>query len=232
MNSSYFSMRARSPRMIRMSWGLKRSEHSGQQMLTRDSEISMRRYWRRQSAQERWWQVMMSGKRSRAWRSRHRGHSNCSDEEPDAEDVDATPSAEWAEVLSCKASGWTHSVLTVPSTAAAACTGLDLRLGSRSGRRRRPKSEWRDRRRFLGVFLTEGRLTEEATEWRSRSEPVLPWCCWCRLIIMPEGAPLVLRPEITTLGEETRDGEREEYGEMDWGLRDRMVGGGGWASVS
>lgn len=49
---------------------------------------------------------------------------------------------------------------------------------------------------------------------------------------MPEGAPLVLRPEITTLGEETRDGEREEYGEMDWDLRDRMVGGGGWASVS
>lgn len=54
MNSSYLSMSARSPRMIQMSCGLKRSEHSGQLMLTRDSEISMRRYWRRQSIQERW----------------------------------------------------------------------------------------------------------------------------------------------------------------------------------
>lgn len=54
MNSSYLSMSARSPRIMRMSCGLKRSEHSGQLMLTRDSEISMRRYWRRQSMQERW----------------------------------------------------------------------------------------------------------------------------------------------------------------------------------
>lgn len=164
MNSSYFSMRARSPRIIRMSWGLKRSEHSGQQMFTRDSEISMRRYCRKQSAQERWWQVMMSGKRSRAWRSRHRGHSSSSDEEPEIDEVDAAPSAAWAEVLSWRVSGWTLSVLTTPSNPAAACTGLDFRLGSRSGRRRRPKSEWRDNRRFLGVFLAEGRLTEEAAE--------------------------------------------------------------------
>lgn len=54
MNSSYLSMSARSPRMMQMSCGLNRSEHSGQLMLTRDSEISMRRYWRRQSMQERW----------------------------------------------------------------------------------------------------------------------------------------------------------------------------------
>lgn len=144
-----------------MSWGLKRSEHSGQQILTRDSEISMRRYCRRQSAQDRWGQVMMSGKRSRAWRSRHSGHSSSSDEESDTDEVDATASA---EVLSWTGSDWTLSVLTMPSTPAPACRGLDLRLGSRSGRRRRLKNEWRDRRRFLGVFLTEGRLTEEAAE--------------------------------------------------------------------
>lgn len=87
-----------------------------------------------------------------------------SDEEPDTDEVDAAASADWAEGFSLKVSGWTFSVLTMPSAAAAACWGLDLRLGSRSGRRRRPKSEWRDRRRFLGVFLTEGRLTEEAAE--------------------------------------------------------------------
>jgi len=173
MNSSYFSMMARSPRIIWMSWGLKRSEHSGQQMLMRDSEISMRRYCRRQSAQERWWQVMMSGKRSREWRRRHRGHSSSSDEEPNSDEVDAAASAQWADVLSWTVSDWTLSVLTMASIPAAACRGLDLRLGSRSGRRRRLKREWRDRRRFLGVFRTEGRLTKEAAEWRSLSEPVL-----------------------------------------------------------
>lgn len=164
MNSSYFSMRARSPRINWMSWGLKRSEHSGQQMFTRDSEISMRRYCRRQSAQERWWQVMMSGKRSRAWRSRHRGHSSSSEEEPDTDEVEAAPSTAWAEVLSWEVSGWTLSVLITRSTGAPACRGLDFRLGSRSGRQRRPKIEWRDRRRLLGGFLAEGRLTEEAAE--------------------------------------------------------------------
>lgn len=164
MNSSYFSMSARSPRINWMSWGLKRSEHSGQQMFTRDSEISMRRYCRRQSAQERWWQVMMSGKRSRAWRSRHRGHSRSSEEEPDTDEVEAAPSTAWAEVLSWEVSGWTLSVLTTLSTGAPACRGLDFRFGSRSGRQRRPKIEWRDRRRLLGGFLTEGRLTEEAAE--------------------------------------------------------------------
>ena len=107
---------------------------------------------------------MMSGKRSRAWRSRHRGHSSSSDEEPDTDEVDTAASVDWAEVLSWKVSAWTFSVLTMPSTPEATCSGLDLRLGSRSGRRRRPKSEWRDRRRFLGVLRTEGRLTEEAAE--------------------------------------------------------------------
>lgn len=106
----------------------------------------------------------MSGKRSREWRSRHRGHSSSSDEDPDTDEVDTAASAEWVEVLSWKVSGGALSVLTMPSTPAPACGGLDLRLASRSGRRRRPKSEWRDRRRFLGVFLTEGRLTEEAAE--------------------------------------------------------------------
>lgn len=84
-----------------MSWGLKRSEHSGQLMLTLLSEISMRRYCRRQSAQERWWHVMMSGKRSLVWRSRHSGHSSSSEveaeDEEDEDEVEATPGAESAE---------------------------------------------------------------------------------------------------------------------------------------
>lgn len=106
----------------------------------------------------------MSGKRSRAWRSKHRGHSSSSDEDPGTDEVDAAPSAEWADVLSWTISDCTFSVLAMPSTAAPACEGLDLRLGSQSGRRRRPKKEWSDRWRFLGVFLPEGRLTEEAAE--------------------------------------------------------------------
>lgn len=164
MNSSYFSMRARSPRIIWMSWGLKRSEHSGQLMLTRDSEISMRRYCRRQSAQERWGQVMMSGKLSRAYRSKHRGHSSSSDEDPVTDEVDAAPSADGAGVLSWRVSDCTFSVLTMPSTPAPDCTGFDLRLRSQSGQRLRPNKEWSDRRRLFGFFLTEGTLTEEATD--------------------------------------------------------------------
>lgn len=120
----------------------------------------------------------MSGKRSRAWRSKHRGHSSSSDEDSDSEDVDATPCTEWAEVLSFRVSDCTFSALTTLSTPAPAGRGLDLRLVSQSGRRRLPKRAWSDRRRFLGVFLTEGRLIEEAAECRSRSEPVLPCCCW------------------------------------------------------
>lgn len=197
MNSSYFSMRALSPKINWISWGLKRSEHSGQQMLTRDSEISMRRYCRRQSAQERWWQVIMSGKCSRVWRRRHKGHSNRSEEETD--EVDAAPNADWADVLSWKGSGLTISVLTTLSPPVPVCRCLDLPW---SLRQRRPKSEWRDRRRFLGVFLTEGRLTEEEADCISRSEPVLPWWRW--LPIVPEGAPLARRLNITTSGEEIK----------------------------
>lgn len=82
---------------------------------------------------------MMSGKWSRAWRSRHKGHSRNSDEDPDTDEVDASPGAEWVEVLSLKVSVWTISVVTGLSTPSPACRGLDLRLGSR--RHRRPNSE-------------------------------------------------------------------------------------------
>lgn len=135
-------MSARSPRMMQMSCGLKRSEHSGQLMLTRDSEISMRRYWRRQSIQERWWQVMMSGKLSLEWCRRHRGHSRSSgpttaptlvedevdEEAPAADEVEAAaaaaaaeatpvPAAETkAEFLSLHISEWMLSMLAMPST--------------------------------------------------------------------------------------------------------------------
>lgn len=137
-----------------MSWGLKRSEHSGQLMLTRLSEISIRRYCRRQSPHERWGHVMMSGKRSRAWRSRHSGHSRNSEEDEDVE-VDATSCCSCC-CWSCVSDWTTLSTLAMLST-----PGRDLRdLGS--GRRLR-NSERREMPRFLGVFLT----TEE--EGRSRS---------------------------------------------------------------
>lgn len=142
MNSSYFSISALSPRIMRMSCGLNLSEHSGQLMLTRDSEISMRRYWRKQSMQERWWQVMMSGKLSLEWRRRHSGHSSSSpitpspplqeeveDEGPEADEVEAAaatataaeaspvPATEKkAEFLSLHISEWMLSMLAMPST--------------------------------------------------------------------------------------------------------------------
>ncbi|KAG7279955.1 hypothetical protein CRUP_025207 [Coryphaenoides rupestris] len=214
MNSSYFSMTARSARMAWMSCGLKRSGHSGQQMLTRDSEISMRRYCRRQSAQDRCAHVMMSGNRSRACHSRHSGHSSCSEEEePDADavvanvdDDDVMAAAACPKVLSwLVAEGMLSSLTSAPDPDPPPdCRGRSLhRLGSRLlwlwllwwwgwwWCRRRPKSEWRDSLRFLGVFLMEGRLTEEVAEWRSRSEPEQPrCCCWgcrCRWFIVLEG---------------------------------------------
>jgi len=141
MNSSYFSMSAWSPRIMRMSCGLKRSEHSGQLMLMRDSEISMRRYWRRQSMQERWGQVMMSGKLSLEWRRRHSGHSSTSGptppatveeeeeeeeevEGPEADEVEAAAAGgassvraaeKRAEFLSLHISEWMLSMMAMPS---------------------------------------------------------------------------------------------------------------------
>lgn len=118
-----------------MSCGLKRSEHSGQLMFTRDSEISIRRYWRRQSMQERCGQVMMSGKCSLEWRRRHSGHSKSSaafpltpledeedidDEGPEADDAAAAapvPAKEKKEeFLSLHISEWILSMLAMPST--------------------------------------------------------------------------------------------------------------------
>lgn len=204
MNSSYFSISAWSPRIIRMSCGLKRSEHSGQLMLTRDSEISMRRYWRRQSMQERWWQVMMSGKLSLEWRKRHSGHSSSSaptppptleDEEveeqgPEADEVEAAAAAadeaapvpataKKAEFLSLHISEWILSILAMPSTPPSppgpeCCRSRDLWRPDLDSRPRRLKSEARERRLFLGAFFTEGREMEEAVDCRSRSEPITP----------------------------------------------------------
>lgn len=42
----------------------------------------------------------------------------------------------------------------------------------------------------------------------------------------------MVQPEITTSGEEMQDWVREEDGETDWGLEERMVRGGAWAAVS
>lgn len=207
MNSSYLSMSARSPRIMRMSCGLKRSQHSGQLMLTRDSEISIRRYWRRQSMQERWWQVIMSGKLSLEWCRRHSGHSSNSapappptfvedeleEEGPEADEVEAAaekaapvPATEkTAEFLSLHISEWMLSTLAMPSTppSPGCWSSLDLRWPDLGSRLRRLKREARERRLFLGAFFTEGREMEEAVDWRSRSEPITPLFplpnCWC-----------------------------------------------------
>lgn len=68
---------------------------------------------------------MMSGKCSRAWRSRHRGHSSSSDDDPMAEEVATKPGADWADVLSWNGSGWMLSMLMTLSTTAPGCKGCD-----------------------------------------------------------------------------------------------------------
>lgn len=85
-----------------MSAGLRRSLHSGQLMLTRDSVISIRRYWRRHERHERCGHERRRGALPAGCRTRHSGHSS-SDGEDDDEDGDgeaspssrpATPAAE------------------------------------------------------------------------------------------------------------------------------------------
>lgn len=185
-----------------MSCGLKRSEHSGQLMLTRDSEISIRRYWRRQSMQERCGQVMMSGKCSLEWRRRHNGHSRSSapsppptleDEEdvkeegPEADEVEAAaarttpePAEEYKEeFLSLHISEWMLSMLAIPSTPPDPrdpgwWSSLDLWRPDLDSRPLRLNREARERRLFFGAFFTEGKVMEDAVDCRSLSEPITP----------------------------------------------------------
>ena len=55
------------------------SEHSGQLMLTRDSDISIRKYCCKQSRHDRCVQESSSGKNSLEHSARQRGHSQLSD---------------------------------------------------------------------------------------------------------------------------------------------------------
>lgn len=186
---------------MRMSWGLKRSEHSGQLMFTLDSEISIRRYWRRQSMQERCGQVIMSGKDSLEWRKRHNGHSRRSAPTPpptleDEEDVkeegleaveveaaaDRTapePVEEYKEeFLSLHISEWMLSMLAIPSTppnptVPGWCSSLDLRRPDFDSRPLRLKRETRERRLFFGAFFTDGKVTADV-DCMSLSEPLSP----------------------------------------------------------
>jgi hypothetical protein len=73
------------------------SEHSGQLMLTRDSEISILRYCCKQSRHERCVQHKSSGKNSLEHSARHRGHSQFSDM-GHLRDLLGTRSSDW-EVL-------------------------------------------------------------------------------------------------------------------------------------
>ncbi len=92
-NSSKRSSSAPSSRMARTSGRARASGHCGQAIPTRLSEISMRRYWRKQSVQARCWQEDKRGKWPRGWLRRQSGHSTrcssrCSWLE---EDKDSTP---------------------------------------------------------------------------------------------------------------------------------------------
>ncbi len=74
-NSSKRSSSAPSSRMARTSGRARASGHCGQAIPTRLSEISMRRYWRKQSVQARCWQEDKRGKWPRGWLRRQSGHS-------------------------------------------------------------------------------------------------------------------------------------------------------------
>ena len=74
--SSNLSRSAWSSRMAWTSNGASASGHWGHAMPTLLSEISMRRYWRRQSVQALWEQEDSRGKWQRGWLSRHSGHSS------------------------------------------------------------------------------------------------------------------------------------------------------------
>lgn len=74
--SSNRSSRALSSRIARTSSGASVSGHCGHAMPTLLSEISMRRYWRRQSEHVRWEQEVSRGKRQSGWLRRHSGHSS------------------------------------------------------------------------------------------------------------------------------------------------------------
>lgn len=74
--SSNLSSNARSSRMARTSRGASVSGHCGHAMPTRLSDISIRKYWRRQSEHALWEQEVSRGKWQRGWLSRHSGHSS------------------------------------------------------------------------------------------------------------------------------------------------------------
>lgn len=75
-NSSNLSSSAWSSKTARTSSGVRVSGHCGQAMLTLLSDISMRRYWRRQSEHALWEHEVSRGKWQRGWLSRHSGHSS------------------------------------------------------------------------------------------------------------------------------------------------------------
>lgn len=117
--SSNRSSSARSSRMARTSSGASVSGHCGQAMPTRLSEISMRRYWRRQSEHVRWEQEVSRGKWQRGWLSRHSGHSSrCSSKSCSwlEEERDRTP----VEPLLTPP---THSAVAAPPSPTSAAAG-------------------------------------------------------------------------------------------------------------
>lgn len=117
--SSKRSSTARSSRIARTSSGASVSGHCGHAMPTLLSEISMHRYWRRQSEHVRWAQEVSRGKWQRGWLSRHSGHSSrCSSKSCSLleEERDRTP----VEPLLTPP---THSAVAAPSPRDSAAAG-------------------------------------------------------------------------------------------------------------
>lgn len=120
--SSNLSSNARSSSMARTSRGASVSGHCGQAMPTRLSDISIRRYWRRQSEHALWEQEVSRGKWQRGWLSRHSGHSSrCSSNSWSwlEEERDRTP----VEPLLTPPTNSTAAALFSPTAAAAAAAG-------------------------------------------------------------------------------------------------------------
>lgn len=84
------------------------------------------------------------------------------------------------EFLSVHISECILSILAIPSTPP--WRSLDFRLVSFFLRKRAPIEILL----LLGAFLTEGKLTDEAEDWRSLSEPICPCKLMSKMLIRVE----------------------------------------------
>lgn len=129
--SSKRSSNALSSKIARTSGGASASGHCGQAIPTRLSEISMRRYWRKQSVHARCGHEDRRGKWARGWLSRHSGHStrcsrSCSWLEEESDTTPVEPLLTHSTACSTSA----PSALTEPVSAVSPPPSLSLWGGS------------------------------------------------------------------------------------------------------